>query len=128
LNVAYKAVINGNDASKEAMLACIRDTGAWKSSGDGGRAHVQRKRAYALDSLVCLSTVAEITDAINHLDEHMAEFYSNKEISTEDIDHDMVGDVQMPERYRDDANHSQYQDHDWMDEKGIRANHWCTSI
>jgi hypothetical protein len=49
--------------------------------------------------------VAEITDAINHLDEHMAEFYSNKEISTEDIDHDMVGDVQMPERYRDDANH-----------------------
>jgi hypothetical protein len=24
LNVAYKAVINGNDASKEAMLACIR--------------------------------------------------------------------------------------------------------
>jgi hypothetical protein len=45
---------------------------------------VQRKRAYELDSLVCLSTVAEITDAINHLDEHMAEFYSNKEISTED--------------------------------------------
>jgi hypothetical protein len=62
--------------------------------------------------------VAEITDAINHLDEHMAEFYSNKEISTEDIDHDMVGDVQMPERYRDDANHydSIIIDHDWMDE------------
>jgi hypothetical protein len=71
-----------------------------------------------MDSLVCLSTVAEITDAINHLDEHMAEFYSNKEISTEDIDHDMVGDVQMPERYRDDANHydSIIIDHDWMDE------------
>jgi hypothetical protein len=34
----------------EAMLACIRDTGAWKSSGDGSREHVffdQRKRAYA---------------------------------------------------------------------------------
>jgi hypothetical protein len=124
LNVAYKAVINGNDASKEAMLACIRDTGAWKSrqvmvaestfSLIKEREPTQRE----LDSLVCLSTVAEITDAINHLDEHMAEFYSNKEISTEDIDHDMVGDVQMPERYRDDANHydSIIIDHDWMDE------------
>jgi hypothetical protein len=30
----------------------------------------------------------------------------------------MVGDVQMPERYRDDANHydSIIIDHDWMDE------------
>jgi hypothetical protein len=69
--------------SKEA-LACIRDTGAWKSrqvmvaestfSLIKEREPTQRE----LTSLVCLSTVAEITDAINHLDEHMAEFYSIK--------------------------------------------------
>jgi hypothetical protein len=104
------------------MLACIRDTGAWKSrqvmAESTFRSKKESLRNVNWTSLVCLSTVAEITDAINHLDEHMAEFYSNKEISTEDIDHDMVGDVQMPERYRDDANHydSIIIDHDWMDE------------
>jgi hypothetical protein len=61
----------------------------------------------------------------------MAEFYSNKEISTEDIDHDMVGDVQMPERYRDDANHYDsiiMTTTGWTSSKRYtRANHWCTS-
>jgi hypothetical protein len=82
LNVAYKAVINGNDASKEA-LACIRDTGAWKSrqvmvAESTFSLIKEREPTQRIDSLVCLSTVAEITDAINHLDEHMAEFYSIK--------------------------------------------------
>jgi hypothetical protein len=74
LNVAYKAVINGNDASKEAMLACIRDTGAWKSRQVMVESTFslikEREPTQRMDSLVCLSTVAEITDAINHLDEH----------------------------------------------------------
>jgi hypothetical protein len=39
LGAAYKAIINGDDASKEAMLACIKDTDIGIATGDGRREH-----------------------------------------------------------------------------------------
>lgn len=124
LNVAYKAVINGNDASKEAMLSCIRDTDAWRSRqvmvAESTFSLIKEREPtqHELDSLVCLNNVAEITDAINHLEEHMSEFYSNKDHITEDTDVMMGGDIQTPSVFCGDENHGDdiVIDHDWMDE------------
>jgi hypothetical protein len=66
LGAAYKAIINGDDASKEAMLACIKDTDILEiATGDGRREHIslimsREPTQMELDSLSSLATVADI--------------------------------------------------------------------
>jgi hypothetical protein len=95
LGAAYKAIINGDDASKEAMLACIKDTDTWKSrqvmvaESTFSLIMSREPTQMELDSLSSLATVADITDAIHNLESHMQEYYS-----AQDIDRSETGEGQ----------------------------------